>query len=114
MASLLAASRKNFPAACGLHARTKPVRLGSASLARLICALWQNNLPSITACPTREFVAGEHTQAALAACFESSSVLASCRGVKNRRGMVTERGKVKHPFPLCANWDAAIGSPGIL
>jgi hypothetical protein len=47
MASLLAASRKNFPAACGLHARTKPVRLGAASLARLICALWQNNPPSI-------------------------------------------------------------------
>jgi hypothetical protein len=80
MASLLAASRKNFPAACGLHARTKPVRLGAASLARLICALWQNNPPSITACPTREFVAGEHTQAALAACFELSSVLASCWG----------------------------------
>jgi hypothetical protein len=46
MASLLAACRKNFPAACGLHARTKPVRLGPASLARLICALWQNNPPS--------------------------------------------------------------------
>jgi hypothetical protein len=62
MASLLAASRKNFPAACGLHARTKPVRLGAASLARLICALWQNNLPSITACPTRELsLANTHT-----------------------------------------------------
>src|SRR5216683_3799860 len=47
MASLLAASRKNSPAASGLHARTKPVRLGAASLARLICALWQNNPPSI-------------------------------------------------------------------
>jgi len=47
MASLLAAGRKNFPAACGLHARAKPVRLGAASLARLICALWQNNPPSI-------------------------------------------------------------------
>src|SRR5258707_11527864 len=46
MASLLAACRKHFPAACGLHARTKPVRLGPASLTRLICALWQNNPPS--------------------------------------------------------------------
>jgi hypothetical protein len=45
MASLLAACRKNFPAAYGLHARAKPVRLGAASLARLIGALWQNNPP---------------------------------------------------------------------
>jgi hypothetical protein len=45
MASLLAARRKNFPAAYGLHARAKSVRLGAASLARLIGALWQNNPP---------------------------------------------------------------------
>jgi hypothetical protein len=45
MASLLAASRQNFAAADGLHARTKAVRLGAASLARLIGSLWQNNPP---------------------------------------------------------------------
>src|SRR5216683_2222401 len=45
MASLLAACRKNLPAAYGLHSRAKPVRLSAASLARLICTLWQNNPP---------------------------------------------------------------------
>src|SRR6266403_4949013 len=45
MASLLAASRQDFPAAYGLHARAKSVRFGAAALARLICALWQSNPP---------------------------------------------------------------------
>src|ERR1700719_4737104 len=84
MASLLAASRENFPAACGLHARTKPVRLGAASLARLICALWQNNPPSMVQirCAYRGYsqlqfgCAAKHTRAASAANSESSSVLA--------------------------------------
>ena len=35
MTSLLAASRKHFAATYGLHARTKPVRLGAAALPRL-------------------------------------------------------------------------------
>lgn len=47
MASLLTAGRKDFPAAYRLHARAEPVRLGAASLARLICTLWQNNPPSL-------------------------------------------------------------------
>jgi hypothetical protein len=45
MASLLAACRQDLAAAYGLHARAKSVRLGAASLARLICALWQSNPP---------------------------------------------------------------------
>ena len=45
MASLLAASRQDFPAAYGLHARAKSVRFGAAALARLKCALWQSNPP---------------------------------------------------------------------
>jgi len=43
----------NFPASLRRHARAKPVRLG-AGLLPLICALWQNNPPSITACRPRE------------------------------------------------------------
>jgi len=45
MTSLLAASRKHFAATYGLHARTEPVRLGAAALARLKCTLWQSNPP---------------------------------------------------------------------
>ena len=45
MTSLLAASRKDFAATLGLHARTKPVRFGAAALPRLKCTLWQNNPP---------------------------------------------------------------------
>ena len=45
MASLLAARRKDFAAALGLHARTKSVRLGAAAFPRLKCTLWQNNPP---------------------------------------------------------------------
>jgi len=45
MASLLAASRENFAAAGGLHARAEAVRLGAAAFPRLISALWQSNPP---------------------------------------------------------------------
>jgi hypothetical protein len=45
MAALLAARRKHFAATLGLHARTKPVRLGAAALPRLKCTLWQSNPP---------------------------------------------------------------------
>jgi hypothetical protein len=47
MAPLLAACRKHLAAALGLHAHPKAVRLGAATLARLICTLWQSNPPSI-------------------------------------------------------------------
>src|SRR6266403_1568037 len=45
MASLLAARRQHPAAAFRLHARAKPVRLGTSALARLKCALWQSNPP---------------------------------------------------------------------
>jgi len=47
MTSLLAACRKDFAAASGLHARTKSVRLGAAPSPRLKCALWQSTPPYI-------------------------------------------------------------------
>ena len=47
MASLLAASRQDLAAAYGLHARTETVRFGAAASARLKCALWQSNPPSV-------------------------------------------------------------------
>jgi hypothetical protein len=43
MTSLLAARRKDFAAALGLHARTKSVRFGAAAFPRLKCTLWQYN-----------------------------------------------------------------------
>ena len=56
MASLLAASRQDLAATYGLHARAKSVRLGSAALARLICALWQSNPPlKIRVAPGKSF-----------------------------------------------------------
>src|SRR5258708_37557508 len=89
MASLLAACRKNFPAAYRLHARAKPVRLGAASLARLICALWQNCPPLLHATGTRNSytrsrgsffhpLRGHTLLAASAAACELSSVLDRC------------------------------------
>jgi len=58
MASLLAASRQDFPAAYGLHARAKSVRFGAAALARLICALWQSNPPiELRVAPGKSFSA---------------------------------------------------------
>ena len=45
MTALLAARRKDLTATLGLHARTKPVRLGAAALPRLKCTLWQSNPP---------------------------------------------------------------------
>jgi len=54
MASLLAASRQDLAATYGLHARTKPVRLGAAAFARLKCALWQSNPPFTLLIDTRE------------------------------------------------------------
>src|SRR5215831_14333545 len=45
MTALLAARRKHFAAAFGLHAHAKPVRLSAAAFARLICTLWQSNPP---------------------------------------------------------------------
>src|SRR4029077_8177479 len=54
MASLLAACRQHLAAACRLHARAKPVRLGATAFARLKCALWQSNPPLLHAkCHTR-------------------------------------------------------------
>jgi hypothetical protein len=45
MTALLAARGKHFAATLGLHARTKPVRLGAPALSRLKCTLWQSNAP---------------------------------------------------------------------
>jgi len=45
MTALLAARGKHFAATLGLHARTKPVRLGAPALSRLKCTLWQSNPP---------------------------------------------------------------------
>ena len=63
MTALLAARGKHFAATLGLHARTKSVRLGAASLPRLKCTLWQSNPPYSldTACELPEF----HPSAAL-------------------------------------------------
>jgi len=47
MAPLLAAGRQHFAATLRLHAYAKAVRLGPAAFARLICALWQSNPPSL-------------------------------------------------------------------
>jgi hypothetical protein len=47
MAPLLAASRKHFAAALGLHARAKAVSLGAAASPRLKSTLWQSNPPSL-------------------------------------------------------------------
>jgi len=62
MTSLLAARRQNFPAANGLHARAKSVRLGATSLARLKCALWQSNPPlELRVAPGKSFTKAETT-----------------------------------------------------
>jgi hypothetical protein len=45
MTSLLAARRKHFAPARGLHARSKPVCFGAAAFPRLKCTLWQVNPP---------------------------------------------------------------------
>lgn len=45
MTSLLAACRKHFPAAHGLHSCAEPVRLRAPPLPRLISTLWQSNPP---------------------------------------------------------------------
>jgi hypothetical protein len=45
MASLLAARRQNLAAPYGLHAYAKSVCLGAPPFPRLICSLWQSNLP---------------------------------------------------------------------
>jgi hypothetical protein len=41
MTSLLAACRKHFAAALGLHADSKPMCLRAAAFPRLKCTLWQ-------------------------------------------------------------------------
>jgi hypothetical protein len=107
MASLLAACRKNFSAAYGLHARAKPVRLGSASLARLICALWQNNPPSVVRArfAVRHLVRrslGKHTPAASAAHSELSSVLGLAQEGQESAGVGYKARKSDTPVGLSA------------
>jgi hypothetical protein len=47
MTPFLAASRKHFAAALGLHARAKAVSFGAAASPRLKSTLWQSNPPLI-------------------------------------------------------------------
>ena len=49
MTPFLAARRKHFAAARGLHPRAKPVSFGAAPSPRLKSTLWQSNPPSIDA-----------------------------------------------------------------
>jgi hypothetical protein len=51
MTSLLATSRKDFAAALGLHARTKPVSFSAASSPRLKSTLWQDTPPCFSMRP---------------------------------------------------------------
>src|SRR5258706_2280901 len=108
MASVLAACRKNFPAAYRLHARAKPVRFGAASLARLICALWQNSPPLLHATGTRNGytrsrgsffhpLRGHTLLAASAAACELSSVLDRCVHGQETGGGACREGKNDPP-----------------
>jgi hypothetical protein len=92
MASLLAACRKNFPAACGFHARTKPVRLGPASLTRLICTLWQNNPPS--------FMRAHRTHRVTAMPRSASTHGPPQRTTPNHQVYLPSRRRVKNPWCL--------------
>jgi len=60
MTALLAPRRKHLAASGGLHARTKPVRLGAPALARLIGALWQSNPPYILRTTAPQVSAAAH------------------------------------------------------
>ena len=118
MTALLAACRKNPTATLGLHARTKPVRLGAAALPRLKCTLWQSNPPLPSGSGPRTspvsssggFSPPDHTAnqdglgvvLAKPYCLNSGRFpnllvyLPRAQGVKKARCKITERGKVIH------------------
>jgi len=119
MTALLAARGKHFAATLGLHARTKPVRLGAPALSRLKCTLWQSNppygldtareLPEFHPCggvsppDHRANQDGLGVEFVKPYCLISGSFpnllvyLPRALGVKKTRGILTERGKVVHP-----------------
>src|SRR5215470_1033672 len=101
MASLLAACGKNLAAAYGLHARAESVRLGATALARLKCALWQNNPPIwLRVAQGKSFTKSPNDTvlAAFAALFESTSVLAPRSHGQEKHGVGYKAGKSDTPL----------------